>query len=195
MIECFGVLAYHGQRYNGKKLDIYGVDFDPEKTYDLWYEGYDLPVGRGRVAFAGRLSRAHVYRGDELYDLTGSSFLHLEAELFEHNDFQRSVTRMVTIFPKVTLSLVMAGIVVRQDDDTVLEVAPDLIGLAPPPLGLEYHYTYLWRKAPLIDRTRYPRTCPLVGCGAPAYVGAVPAAVDCSNPKCRHHRTNPSGEG
>jgi len=32
------------------------------------------------------------------------------------------------------------------------------------------------------DRTHYPHTC--LRCGKPAYVGAVPAATDCSNAKC-----------
>lgn len=32
----------------------------------------------------------------------------------------------------------------------------------------------------------YPGTCP--SCGAPAYVGAVPAAIDCSSPSCSYHK-------
>lgn len=39
---------------------------------------------------------------------------------------------------------------------------------------------------PPIDMSRYPKTCP--SCGSAAYLGIVPADVDCSLPTCRHHR-------
>lgn len=40
-----------------------------------------------------------------------------------------------------------------------------------------------------IDVSRYPSKCPVIGCGAPAYIGVVPTAVDCSSSTCRHHQT------
>lgn len=33
-------------------------------------------------------------------------------------------------------------------------------------------------RAPVVDRSRFPHACPR--CGQPAYVGATPAALDCS---------------
>jgi len=35
---------------------------------------------------------------------------------------------------------------------------------------------------PATKSTQYPHKCPR--CGSPAYVGAVPTALDCSNDKC-----------
>jgi hypothetical protein len=38
---------------------------------------------------------------------------------------------------------------------------------------------------PPTDLSRFPHRC---GCGSPAYIGAVPAAAECSSPKCRYYR-------
>jgi hypothetical protein len=45
-----------------------------------------------------------------------------------------------------------------------------------------------WAGTAPVNPQRFPHRCPDPGCGQPAYIGCVPAAVECSLPSCRHYR-------
>ena len=70
-------------------------------------------------------------------------------------------------------------------DSEYLPIAPtDLIASVCSGVNIYWHSEIVGR----VDVSRYPQKCPIMTCRAPAYIGVVPTAIDCSSPNCRYHQ-------